>query len=73
MDYLGLQKKYSKLPDSLKKAIFSVENAEKIQDIAKKYESQIRLYAEALSKGRGKPVKEAVLYLFSSDQAVRII
>lgn len=40
MDYLGLQKKYSKLPDSLKKAIFSVENAEKIQDIAKKYHLQ---------------------------------
>jgi len=42
-------------------------------DIAKKYEAQIQLYAEALSKGTGKEVKEAVLYLFSSDEAVKII
>ncbi len=42
-------------------------------DIAKKYQAQIQLYAEALSKGTGKEVKEAVLYLFSSDEAVKII
>lgn len=43
------------------------------EELAQKYQTQLELYAKALSKGSGKPVKEAFLYLFSSDESVRVL
>ena len=34
------------------------------------YAGQIGIYAEALEKGIGKPVKEAYLYLFEAERVI---
>ncbi len=43
-----------------------------IEDIKAKYKTQLDLYRDAISKGTGKPVKEAYLYSFELGEAVNI-
>ena len=45
---------------------------EELERIRREYRVQIELYAEALSKGTGKAVAEAYLYLFTSGEALRM-
>lgn len=42
------------------------------EEIAKKYQTQMDLYREAIEKITGKKVKESYLYLFHLDQEVRL-
>ena len=52
-------------------AIFEKENPEReIEQLMKKYEVQVNLYARAIEEITGKKVKEKCLYLFSIVKAV---
>lgn len=52
-------------------AIFEKENPEReIEQLMKKYEVQVNLYARAIEEITGKKVKEKCLYLFSIGKAV---
>ena len=39
-----------------------------LQEIHEKYDKQLELYAYALQKITGKPVKEKIIYLFSTGE-----
>jgi ATP-dependent helicase/nuclease subunit A len=41
-------------------------------EIAEKHRIQLQVYAQAIERGTGKRVKEAILYLFAIDQEVRV-
>lgn len=44
-----------------------------LEEVAARYELQIRLYGEAISHILGQPVKEAYLYLFDGAHTVRML
>lgn len=46
------------------------DRAKELDRIRREYDTQIRLYAEAIEKGTGRRVTEAYLYLFNTGEAV---
>jgi ATP-dependent helicase/nuclease subunit A len=49
-----------------------LRSGDALDEVKSRYELQIRLYCEAISKILKQPVKEAYLYLFDGAQVVRM-
>lgn len=68
----GIIDVYFEEPDGIVVLDYKTDRVRTAKDLRDKYHAQLDYYAEAVSRLRGKPVKEKIIYSFTLKEEIRI-
>ena len=68
----GIIDVYFEEPDGIVVVDYKTDRAASREELAERYEKQLRYYGEVLERLTGKRVKEKIIYSFAQKEEVRV-